>query len=77
MTDVVTTTEKVVKGVIRKVKGGYGFIAGYDGIDYFMHWTAMQKNDVDFRKLSVGDRVEFTPINSERGPRAVEVTVVG
>lgn len=65
-----------VKGVIRKVKGGYGFIAGYDGKDYFMHWTAMQKGN-DFRKLTVGDRVEFQPIESERGPRAVEVLVVG
>jgi CspA family cold shock protein len=67
----------IVKGVIRKVKGGYGFIAGYDGKDYFMHWTAMKKNSTDFRQLAVGDRVEFTPIDSSRGPRAIEVLVVG
>ncbi len=77
MSDVVTTTASLVKGVVRKVKGGSGFIAGYDGKDYFMHWTAMQKETKDFRQLSVGDRVEFTAINSDRGPRAVEVLVVG
>ena len=74
-----TTTEtKPVDGVVRKMKEGYGFIAGYDGIDYFMHWTAMKKGQKEFRQLEIGDRVKFEAIVvPDKGPRAVEVEVVG
>ena len=61
------------KGVVRKMKEGFGFIAGNDGIDYFFHWTALQKTSVKFAELEIGDRVEFTRIEAPKGPRAIEV----
>jgi cold shock CspA family protein len=70
-------------GVIRKLRDGYGFIAGNDGIDYFLHWTAMQKGTKTFRELVIGDRVEFgiyaPPANAPqpKGPRAIECKVTG
>lgn len=62
-------------GVVRKLRDGYGFIAGQDGIDYFVHWTAMQKDTKKFRELEVGDRVQFEIFNAPKGPRAIEVRV--
>lgn len=64
-------------GVVRKLRDGYGFIAGNDGIDYFVHWTAMQKGTKKFRELEVGDRVSFIASKAEKGPRALEVLVTG
>lgn len=72
MTDVVKQT-----GVVRKLRDGYGFIAGNDGVDYFVHWTAMQKETKTFRELKIGDRVSFQVHIAPKGPRAIEVSVVG
>jgi cold shock protein len=63
------------RGVVRKLKDGYGFIAGYDGLDYFFHWTAMQQNTKNFRELAVGDRVTFESLAGPKGPRAIEIHV--
>lgn len=65
------------KGVVRKLREGYGFIAGNDGKDYFLHWTQMMKDTKNFRELQIGDRVEFTPLMGEKGPRAIDVLVIG
>lgn len=67
------TTQRL-EGVVRKVKNSYGFIAGYDGADYYLHWTAVRKDSPrDFRKLEVGDIVEFRPYLNGEARRAVEV----
>lgn len=60
-------------GVVRKIKEGFGFIAGNDGTDYFFHWTSLQKTSCKFSELEVGDRVEFLKIEAPKGPRAIEV----
>ena len=65
------------EGAVRKLRDGYGFIAGIDGVDYFLHWTAMRKGTKTFRELEVGDRVTFDIHNAPKGPRALEVLVVG
>jgi len=66
-----------LRGKVRKLKEGYGFIAGDDGRDYFFHWTAMQQTSKNFRDLELLDRVEFRPIQNEgKGPRAIEVLVI-
>jgi CspA family cold shock protein len=63
-------------GVVRKMKEGFGFIAGNDGLDYFFHWTALQKTSVRFSELEVGDRVEFLKLEAPKGPRAIEIKKV-
>jgi len=73
----VATQPRQENGVVRKLKDGFGFIAGNDGKDYFFHWSAMQKTTKDFRQLEVGDRVEFLCLDAEKGPRAIEVRVTG
>lgn len=72
------TTPAAVRGKVRKLKEGYGFIAGDDGFDYFFHWTAMQQTSKNFRELAVLDRVEFTPIEGSKpgSKRALEIRVI-
>lgn len=69
-----------IRGRIRKVKieKGFGFIAGDDGIDYFFHWTAVQKSSPRiFRALEDRDRVSFSPIKPpNKDWRAIEVSYV-
>ena len=61
-------------GVVRKLKEGFGFIAGNDGQDYFFHYTALQKSQgVEFSDLEIGDRVEFLCLEAPKGPRAIEI----
>lgn len=53
---------------------GYGFITDdEDGKDVFVHYTAI--NAEGFRTLEEGQIVEFTFIQSDRGPQAQNVTV--
>ena len=63
-------------GAVRNLKGGFGFIAGDDGRDYFFHWSAMEKTTKNFRELVVQERVSFSVEKSERGPRAVLIRVI-
>ncbi|MFA6534477.1 MAG: cold shock domain-containing protein [Patescibacteria group bacterium] len=53
---------------------GFGFIAPDDasGKDIFFHSTALQ--GVQFNELNEGDAVSFEVEDSEKGPRAVNVT---
>lgn len=71
-----TNSNEHQRGKVRKLKEGYGFIAGDDGLDYFFHWTSMQQTSKNFRELLVLDRVEFTIIKGDKGPRAIEVRVI-
>lgn len=68
----------LMRGKVRKLKEGFGFIAGDDGRDYFFHWTAMQQTSTNFRDLKVLDRVEGSVIEGEehRGPRLIEVRTI-
>lgn len=70
-----------ITGAVRALKEGFGFIAGDDGINYFFHWSAMEKTTKNFRELEVQDRVEFCgiegkPINGKQSFRAVQVRVI-
>ncbi len=53
---------------------GFGFIAGEDEQDYFVHYSAIQGSG--FRNLSEGQPVEFDTETSERGPQAVNVLAI-
>ncbi len=55
-------------------KKGYGFIEQEDGPDVFVHHTGI--NSSGFRTLSEGDQVTFDIEQGQKGPAAVNVTVV-
>jgi len=51
---------------------GYGFIAGEDGKEYFVHSSALAEGTF----IRENDRVSFEPAESERGPQAKNVTLL-
>ena len=53
---------------------GYGFIEQDEGPDVFVHHSGI--NASGFRSLNEGDRVTFDIEEGQKGPRAVNVTVV-
>lgn len=63
-------------GSVRKLKDGYGFIAGDDGHDYFFHWSAMKIGAKDFRELQVRERVSFDVVSVKSKIRGVNVNPV-
>ena len=48
---------------------GFGFIAGEDGEEYFVHQTALGEGV----RLNENDSVEFEVEQGDRGPKAVNV----
>ena len=48
---------------------GYGFIAGDDGKEYFVHQSALAEGV----RLNENDPVEFDVEEGDRGPKAVNV----
>jgi CspA family cold shock protein len=53
---------------------GYGFIEQEDGPDVFVHHTGI--NAEGFKSLQEGDKVTFDIEEGNKGPSAVNVTVV-
>jgi CspA family cold shock protein len=53
---------------------GYGFIEQEDGPDVFVHHSGI--NSDGFKSLNEGDQVTFDLEQGEKGPAAVNVTVV-
>ena len=50
----------------------FGFIAGEDGKDYFVHATGIKKGPI-----RDGDKVTFKAEQGDKGPKAVDVEKVG
>lgn len=50
----------------------FGFIAGEDGKDYFVHETGLKPGC----KIDEGDKVSFKVVEGEKGPKAEEVCKV-
>lgn len=53
---------------------GYGFIQNDEGGDVFVHHSAIQ--GTGFKTLREGQKVSFDVEQAEKGPRAVNVTVL-
>ena len=53
---------------------GYGFIEQEDGPDVFVHHSGI--GGTGFKTLNEGDRVTFDIEQGQKGPSAVNVTVV-
>jgi cold shock CspA family protein len=65
-----------MRGTIRLLKLGYGFIHGADGTDYFFHRTGLEMTTWKFDDLKTSIEVVFTAIQAPKGPRAIEIRVV-
>ena len=59
-------------GIVRRWDRGFGKITGSDRRSYFVH----QDELVDLLELKPGQRVQFEPCESARGPRASTVRVI-
>jgi len=55
-------------------KKGFGFIESDEGGDVFVHYTAIQ--GAGFRTLYEGQRIRFDVEKGNKGPSAVNVTVL-
>ena len=66
----------MAEGVVKwfSDKKGYGFIAQEDGPDIFVHHSGI--NAEGFKSLREDDRVTFEIEEGQKGPSAVNVTVV-
>ena len=64
-------------GTFRKLKNGFGFVAGEDGLDYFFHWSNLSKFTKQFRYCQEGEKVTFDVGVSDRGPRAMNIKIDG
>jgi CspA family cold shock protein len=53
---------------------GYGFIAGEDGVEVFVHFSAI--NGEGFKSLSEGQKVSYDVQQGPKGPQASNVKAI-
>ncbi|MCD5030185.1 cold shock domain-containing protein [Enterococcus asini] len=53
---------------------GFGFIAGEDGQDYFVHYSEIEMPG--FKKLETDQSLKFESEETERGLNAIRVSVM-
>jgi len=65
-----------MEGTIKKITDrGFGFIS-VEGEDKDIFFHSNELKDVSFEELKEGDKVTFDKEDSQKGPNAVNVTVV-
>lgn len=66
--------EKVIEGTVKWFSRdkGYGFIAGEDGQEYFVHHSALAPNTF----IRDDDKVSFEPAEGDRGKQARNVKLL-
>ncbi len=66
----------MVNGIVKwfNERKGYGFIEQDEGPDVFVHHSGI--NASGFKSLNEGDRVSFDIEEGQKGPRAVNVTIL-
>ena len=53
---------------------GFGFITGEDGKDYFLHYSAINKEG--FKAVKDGTSVSFDVVEDAKGPMAANVSEI-
>jgi CspA family cold shock protein len=68
---------KLVQGTVKwyNSRKGYGFIISEEGIDIFVHYTALKGEDDEYLTLHENDKVEFDIVQGQKGPQASNVVV--
>jgi len=66
-----------IQGTVKWFNGGkgYGFIERAEGLDVFVHFSALVDNG-GYRNLEEGQRVEFDVVEGQKGLQAENVTVI-
>lgn len=66
----------MTKGTVKwfNSQKGYGFLTSDEGKDVFVHFTGL--NMEGFKTLEENQSVEFDVIDGEKGPQAVNVSVI-
>jgi cold shock protein len=64
------------KGIVKWFNNakGFGFIGRDDGLDVFVHYSAIQSDG--YRRLKEGDEVEFDIVEGRKGLQAEAVTLL-
>ncbi|MFC1657858.1 cold-shock protein [Candidatus Omnitrophota bacterium] len=64
------------KGQIKKLmrERGFGFISDTDGREVFFHQSGLVETKFD--TLNEGQEVEFEVENSQKGPRAINISIL-
>ena len=65
-----------MKGTVKffNTQKGWGFITGEDGQEVFVHFSGL--NMEGYKTLEEGQTVEYEVSDGQKGPQAVNVTVV-
>ncbi len=68
---------KLVSGEVKwfNSRKGYGFIQTEEHGDVFVHYTAIVKDEDEYKTLHEHDKVDFEITEGKKGPQAVNVVV--